>query len=500
MTYSTITEHRSYHTQQEQTQNVPVRWRTNKDNERYEINNGQQINVDNRNIINSESSINFVQTKHEESRRRTIRIRTLTTLQNELRKELESNETMLTEYLKTDKDNLELRKIQMFVAAINNCVQKHERIQIELQKLYRDQIYEEKQLYGYYKQVRPTELNLHNQIKLAIDRWEMIYNQLLEMQLNEKRRNSERKQNYERILNELESKINDRTSTKQVHSYNHHHQSNPQQQILYSTYSPPTIQVTYSPKIIPTTYSPSISQQQIQSKQSVYESPTKIQTSQQQTKSPSYPQQTQSKQSSSNEPQSLSSWSYLSSSNGSSRKNTDYSSSLTKTSAFDHHSNSYMSSENAGIAKTQPFREENSLIFRRPEAPLKITQCLDKWFDDLGKQDAEWIISQQLKNEKLFEELVRLQKAQWDKLFVEHQKKKEEHIPHTFKCELESQTLCDQEEANFKKMFNQYRAESYPTKLTNSQQNLNHQNHHQQNYQPHNQQQRQTQQPIYLSN
>lgn len=60
------------------------------------------------------------------------RMRTLTSQQNELRKQLESNETMLTEQIRAN--NLEnVQSIQLLVNAVRNCIRSWERIQNELQ-------------------------------------------------------------------------------------------------------------------------------------------------------------------------------------------------------------------------------------------------------------------------------------------------------------------------------------------------------------------------------
>lgn len=49
-------------------------------------------------------------------------------------------------------------------------------------------------------------------------------------------------------------------------------------------------------------------------------------------------------------------------------------------------------------------------------------------------------------------------------MYVEHKKKKDQHLPRTFKCEIENKELCDQEEENFKRMFNEYHTEKFPPK------------------------------------
>ena len=327
----------------------------------------------------------------------------LTTQQNKLRKELESNETMLSEQTKQQHNELDSRSIHLYVNAIRSCMQRFERIQNELQKLYRDQVYEEKSLLEHYKQFRPSELDLHNQIKLAIQRWELIYNQLLEMQLNEKRINEERDAKYDQLLNELELKkldnksrqhrvslkstLNESTSprlanqqqhqTHQIHSSYHHQPTYAPSNEHHSSYTP-----SNEHHLIHSTYAPTKS----------YSS-------------------------------SMSSSSYTSSSN---QNKTNYSSySSLKSTGTNPNQNVIFSSSssNGNLGKTYNLKtqqpEESSLIFRRPEvSSLKNISCLNKWFEDLGREDAEWIARNQLKNEKFFEELVRLQKAQWDKLYV----------------------------------------------------------------------------------
>lgn len=431
--------------------------------------------------ILSLSCLSLFQKTTNDLRLCSVRMRSLQSLQNEIRKELESNETTLSEQIRANKEHLDSHAVQMLVNAIQDCVARYERIQVELQKLYRDQIFEEKALLDHYRKLRPNELDLHNQIKLAIDRWQLIYNQLLDMQLREKERNTERKAEYGRLLNDLELK-NQRKSTQHSSSssassihhladlnYPYSNQPQHQQHTIHSSHSPHLDAKTSSlssSEFVSSSYSSS-----------------------------------SSSSSSHGEPDKASYSTYSSSKSSGSHQPTNY---------------FYSSSSSTGkvggapmaIGKTQlPIQlEENSLIFRRPDS-LKNVTCLHKWFEDLGREDADWMKRQQIKNENWFEELVRLQKAQWDKLHEEHNQRKEQHLPQTFKCELESKTLCDQEEENFKKMWSQYRAEQYPpSKLGNQQQSLNQQNYNQQNYNQQNyyqptygQQQQQRQQPIIYS-
>lgn len=266
------------------------------------------------------------------------------------------------------------------------------------------------------------------------------------MQLNEKRKNVERERNFDRLLTELDYKINE----------------NKQASLLNSDYS-------YS-----------------------VNKPSK----QQQTNyafTPSY---------SEHQPIDLSySSSYTSSSSDGNQKTYSYSSN-SKSSGLDRNHQNVVFSSNQGdpnsylsiqsptpiLAKTGKTvvddQEANSLIFRVPESSsLRSIQCLSKWFDDLGKEDAEWIRRSQLKNEKLFDEIVKLQKAQWDNLRVEHDMKKDQHLPKTFKCDLKNKELCDQEEANFNKMFNEYRVEKYPPTKSDQQSNQYQSNQYQSNQQ-----------------
>lgn len=430
-----------------------------------------------------------------------VRMRSLQTLQNEIRKELESNETTLSEQLRANKEHLDSRSVQMLVNAIQDCVQRYERIQVELQKLYRDQIFEEKELLDHYRKLRPNELDLHNQIKLAIDRWQLIYNQLLDMQLQEKERNAERKAEYGRLLNDLELK-NQRKSTQHASlSASSSSSSSSGSSSVSSSGSSSSIH-HLADLNYPYSNQPQHQQHTIHSSHS-----------------PHLDSKTSSLSS-----EFVSSSSYHSSSSSSGYGEPDKSSyssySSMKTSGSHQPTTFYSSSSSSGTGKvggvpmsagkTQlPIKlEENSLIFRRPES-LKNVTCLHKWFEDLGREDADWMKRQQIKNENWFEELVRLQKAQWDKLHEEHNQRKEQHLPKTFKCELESKTLCDQEEENFKKMWSQYRVEQYPPTKGNqqslNQKNLNQQNQqsynqHQNYYQPtYGQQQQQRQQPIIYS-
>lgn len=102
-----------------QEQQAPVRWRTTSDQKI----NAQSIEKTNFTSSYQQSATISIEAKHEELRRRIVRIRTLTTHQDELRKQLESNETILNEQLRTNNlENLELRSIQMLVNSIHNCI------------------------------------------------------------------------------------------------------------------------------------------------------------------------------------------------------------------------------------------------------------------------------------------------------------------------------------------------------------------------------------------
>lgn len=258
-------------------------------------------------------------------------------------------------------------------------------------------------------------MDVHRQLKIAIERWELIYNQLLDMQLNEKKKNEERERKFESLSDELDA---------------------------IRKASP-----TYSPFLTksPIYYASSLSKF------------TPIQTARDNQQSAK-----------------LGSSAYDYDSKSTSHSSYSSSSSM-KTSGLDQNyptavQYSQITDKNYPILgqskKIRPDLEENSLIFRRPESSaLKDVKCLDKWFEDLGREDAEWIARNQLKNEQLFKELVRLQKLQWDTGLVEHNRKKQQHIPQTFKCELETQSLCEQEEANFKRKFHDYRIDKYPSTL-----------------------------------
>ena len=416
-------------------------------------------------------------------------MRSLQTLQNEIRKELESNETALAEQVRANKESLDSRAVQMLVNSIQDCVQRYERIQVELQKLYRDQIFEEKALLDHYRRMRPNELDLHNQIKLAIDRWQLIYNQLLDMQLREKERNAERKTEYERLLNELELKNQQKSTQRSSASSSGSSSASASSSIhhLADLNYPYSNQPQHQQHTIHSSHSPHLNAK-TSSLSSQYESSSYVSSS----------------SSSVHDGPAKSSYTAYSSSSGSNQPSSYF---------YTSSSSSSSSSGNGKIGgspmsiKSEPIQlEENSLIFRRPESLRNVT-CLHKWFEDLGREDADWIKRQQIKNEKWFEELIRLQKAQWDKLHVEHNQRKEQAIPQTFKCELESKTLCDQEEENFKRMWSQYRTEQYPTaskfghqqQQTLNQQNLNQQNSYQTSYSNQQQQQQQRQQPIIYS-
>lgn len=226
---------------------------------------------------------------------------------------------------------------------------KNKGIQSELQKLYRDQIEEEKRLLDFYKINRPTDLDSHQHIKTAIERWELIYNQLLEMQLNEKLRNSERERTYDRLLNELDFKINDHRSSNLDSNYQYSFTTQPSKQIYSSN----------------------------QQQQKPYHSSI-------------------SSSSSSSSSGSSYSSSLSSSPIGDQQKSYSYSSSVQSTNLDPNHQNVIFKSNpnsylniNQPTIKTNQDEEANSLIFRRPEssAALKDIKCLSKWFEDLGKYD-----------------------------------------------------------------------------------------------------------------